>query len=619
MSLNTQPLIGKDLDGGRYTLESQLGEGGMGTVYLARQRSVERLVAIKVIHPRLLLDPSLVQRFHHEAKNLAKLRSPHCVTVHDFGESRDGLLYLVMELLSGHSLQEELNASGRLAADRMISYMEQICQGLGAAHALGMVHRDLKPANINIEITSSGSPLLKVLDFGLSKIVLGDQQHEEANLTRTGQVFGTPRYMSPEQCKGSELDARTDIYSLGLIAFEALIGQPVFSGKTAVELLIAHSTMPPPDLKSIRPDLDDRVVEAIYIAIDKSRDNRWKTVDDFMAGLRGDLTGQTLVQNRNSVPEPALDNFNTKPIPVNAASAEIVPTPISQKRVVLTGILTVLLGALLASAVFNFVPPNFWSSSNTCTSDSPPPYDSAGQPCIDRHVIAYWDFDQDLIGRGPKSVPPFVPDPEISMKEPSKNISPGIFGRALRFDGEHKSRLITKRPLVLGDHFTVETWVRPSLEPKNLCPQFLFGTLHLGSTRACDLSRIRAGWALFVHRNAGDLFDVEFRYVTNQDNPSDSSKIQRMNLVGSTPLPPDKWGHIAVSSNGHSINVTVNGRTQTYARKAHILSRNAARFQFGGYPFRIDGNFSGELDAVRISSQAREIEHIQKAANRPHL
>jgi len=606
-----QSLVGRNLDGDRYTLESVLGEGGMGSVYLARQRSVERQVAIKIIHPRLLMDRSLVQRFHQEAKNLAKIRSPNCVTVHDFGESEDGLLYLVMELLSGHTLEQELKASGPLPADRLIAYISQIATGLGAAHQLGMIHRDLKPANIKIEVTASGAPLLKVLDFGLSKIIFGDEAQEEANLTRTGQVFGTPRYMSPEQCQGKILDARTDIYSLGLIAFESLAGQPVFGGRSAVELLVAQSTLPPPNLKAIRPDLDDVIIEAIYVAINKSREDRWASVEDFMAGLRGELTGKTVVRSDEHEQSQLAD---TKPIRMAAASiAPRIEAKPSRKKTIVLGAIMTLLGVGLGASITGHIPSLSSLSAANCEDTPTPPYDAQGKPCLDASVISYWSFDQDWRGQAPDKVPPFLHDTETSSQTPDQRRAIGVFGSALRFDGHKKSRLITTRPLTLGDRFTIETWIKPRLEPKSYCAQFVLGTMNVGSSRACDLSRLRAGWALMIHRNAGDVYDVKFFFVSADPENKNLARPEHHVLVGSAPIVADQWSQIAVVSTGTKVTIVVNGRLQTYDRPAKILSRRAAQMQFGGYPFRVDGNFAGEIDSVRISNTARDLEPLIEA------
>jgi hypothetical protein len=607
-------LIGRNLDGDRYTLESVLGEGGMGSVYLARQRSVERQVAIKIIHPRLLMDRSLVQRFHQEAKNLAKIRSPHCVTVHDFGESEDGLLYLVMERLGGHTLEQELEASRPLSQDRLLAFVSQISAGLAAAHEIGMIHRDLKPANINIEITSSGAALLKVLDFGLSKIIFGDQAQEEANLTRTGQVFGTPRYMSPEQCQGKVLDVRTDIYSLGLIAFEALTGKPVFGGNSAVELLVAQSTLPPPDLKAIRPDLDAHLVDAIYSAIAKNPEERWSSVDDFVGALRGEISSATLV--RASVPQD-LEVADTLAIALAAASMPPA-SDFPARRVKTVGIafLLIFFGALVAAVLIEHFPANLSFSARSCQDATPPPYNDLGEPCIDPAVIAYWSFDQDWTGRAEGQVPPFLPDAESASVTPDQRRAIGIFASGLRFDGHRDSRLVTKRPLALGDRFTVETWIKPRLTPKSFCAQFVLGTLNVGSSRACDLSRLRAGWALMIHRNAGDLFDVKFYYVGADANKKTGGRPEKHVLVGSTPIVADEWSQIAISADGQQVHIIVNGRQQTYERPARILSQGSARMQFGGYPFRIDGNFAGEIDSVRISSTPRSTDQITQAYKR---
>jgi serine/threonine protein kinase len=243
------PLIGHLLDG-KYQLVSRLGQGGMGTVYRARRIHIGDEVAVKVLHTRYVAEEEAIERFRREARAAAQLRHPNVVVIYDYGEAPDaGVLgYIVMELVEGKPLGDILEQEGRLKPDRAIALMRQICAGVGAAHKRNIVHRDLKPDNI-VVLPADGhdDETLKVVDFGLAK--LRDQLGLDAkSLTQTGMIIGTPNYMSPEQCRGDELDSRADVYSLGAILFEMLAGEKPFSAPSAAAVIVKHLMDPPPAL-----------------------------------------------------------------------------------------------------------------------------------------------------------------------------------------------------------------------------------------------------------------------------------------------------------------------------------------------------------------------------------
>ena len=216
-------LIGRVLDE-RYEIRAPLGKGGMGTVYRGWQLSVDREVAIKVIHPKLSGDRSAVKRFLREARLASRLSQPNIVNVYDFGQS-ETVLYLVMELLRGHTLAAELGQGRRINPRRTVVIASQLCDALEAAHAQGIVHRDLKPSNIVILDDPPGRDLIKVLDFGLAKSLIQDSG---SVVTNTDALLGTPLYMAPEQIEGKVSDQRADLYSLGCILYEMLSGRPPF-------------------------------------------------------------------------------------------------------------------------------------------------------------------------------------------------------------------------------------------------------------------------------------------------------------------------------------------------------------------------------------------------------
>ncbi|HKU44164.1 MAG TPA: serine/threonine-protein kinase, partial [Polyangiales bacterium] len=213
------PLIGRTI-GGSYCILELVGVGGMGRVYRAEQRMLGRTVAIKVIHPHLLSDEQSVARFYTEARAASRLNHPNSVSIIDFGRTDDGILYLVMEYLQGKDLARLMREDGPLPTARICDIVSAVLEALGEAHALGVVHRDLKPENVIIERLKSSRDLVKVVDFGLAKLLSGQQG--QASITLPGLVCGTPDYMSPEQGRGEEVDARGDIYSVGVMLFELL-------------------------------------------------------------------------------------------------------------------------------------------------------------------------------------------------------------------------------------------------------------------------------------------------------------------------------------------------------------------------------------------------------------
>jgi serine/threonine protein kinase/tetratricopeptide (TPR) repeat protein len=218
----------------RYTIERLVGAGGMGSVYLARQHAMDRPVALKILHPRLGEDRSAAQRFNVEVRATARLRSPHTITVHDFGQTERGSLYLTMEYLEGTTLASLIDHSGALEPARAVRIALQICQSLAEAHDKGIIHRDLKPENIYLVERDGAGDFVKVLDFGIAKVLGPDGG---GKLTKSGVVYGTPLYMSPEQAAGKEVDGRSDLYALGCLLYEMLAGRPPFDGVTSVEVL----------------------------------------------------------------------------------------------------------------------------------------------------------------------------------------------------------------------------------------------------------------------------------------------------------------------------------------------------------------------------------------------
>jgi len=260
----------------RYRVERLLGRGGMGAVYLAHDEVLDDTVALKVIASAFAADePALVERFRREAAAARKVTSPNVVRIHDLGEARPGLLYLSMEYFPGRTLAEVITSRGLVPMSDCVDYLGQICTGLAAAHDAGVIHRDLKPHNVLVGERNA----VKLIDFGLAKATAG------SGMTATGVLLGTPHYMSPEQVRGKPVDAASDLYSLGALAFHLVGGRPPFSGDNAIAVGFAHCAEPVPSLKALRPDVPPALEAIITRALAKAPADRPRSPAEFKAAL----------------------------------------------------------------------------------------------------------------------------------------------------------------------------------------------------------------------------------------------------------------------------------------------------------------------------------------------
>jgi len=276
-------LIGTTL-AGKYRIDARLNEGGMGTVYRGTHVLMDKTVAIKVLRPSLAADEKIVARFSREARAASRISHPNALSVTDFGEDDSGHVFLVMEFLSGKTLKQLIRDEGPLPLARVVDITRQVGDALHAAHAQGVVHRDLKSDNIMLLDTMT-SDYAKVLDFGIAKINEPDGV-VDTNLTAPNLVIGTPQYMSPEQCsQDSEIDARSDIYSLGVILYEMLVGHVPFSGDSPTMVMMKHLQEPVPSVLEERDDLPASVARVVARAMAKLPSNRYQNVAELIEDL----------------------------------------------------------------------------------------------------------------------------------------------------------------------------------------------------------------------------------------------------------------------------------------------------------------------------------------------
>ncbi|HEY3668922.1 MAG TPA: protein kinase [Polyangiaceae bacterium] len=270
---------------GKFRIERVLGQGGMGVVVAATHLQLDERVALKFLLPDALSNPEAVERFAREARAAVKIKSEHVARVSDVGTLESGSPYMVMEYLEGQDLAGFVHSTGAMAVPLAVEFVLQACEAIGEAHALGIVHRDLKPANLFVTRRVDGSPCIKVLDFGISKLT-APGGGADLGMTKTSTVMGSPLYMSPEQMSSTRnVDMRTDIWALGVILYEILTGRVPFEAETMPQLCGMILQDPPRPLRDLRPDLPDALQAVIFRCLEKSRERRFANVADLAAAL----------------------------------------------------------------------------------------------------------------------------------------------------------------------------------------------------------------------------------------------------------------------------------------------------------------------------------------------
>lgn len=313
----------------------------MGVVYRAKQEYMDRIVAVKMLQPQLVKDSTTVKRFEQEAKSASRLMHPNIITLHDYGFV-DEIPYLVMDFVQGTSLSELIKLGGSLGVMRSINIFAQVCDALEHAHRNGIVHRDLKPGNIMLLNTDQQDDFVKVVDFGVAKILeLGDEDSQR--LTSTGEIFGSPVYMSPEQCEGRHLDGRADLYSMGIVMFETLTGKLPLAGKNVIETITKHLNEQPPSFSQVRPDLyfPDRLEAAVMRALEKNPDDRQQS----MLELKNELLAASPRRRASSMSMTSLTAVSTTSQDNAVVAVQEPPQRIGSYKV------PIIIGVLMAFVV----------------------------------------------------------------------------------------------------------------------------------------------------------------------------------------------------------------------------------------------------------------------------
>jgi serine/threonine-protein kinase len=302
------PFIGRDILNGQFQILQKIGSGGMGAVYKALQPDMNRMVGVKILHPKLANRKDLVSRFRREARAMSQLTHPNTVKVFMFGELDDGSLYIIMEYLEGKNLNQSVRSEGPFPVERALPILIQACGALDEAHKAGIIHRDLKPENLFLCQTQTVRDYPKLLDFGLAKV--GERQMRPGSiiLTQEGMVFGTPEFMSPEQAQGKTLTPASDIYSIATILYEVLTGKLPFDAKSAMDYIQLHVMAKPIPLNQRVPGKTFPLLleQIIDRALAKRPEDRFTSAAEFAQALQAVLQGSVQLPANLQLPSDAV-------------------------------------------------------------------------------------------------------------------------------------------------------------------------------------------------------------------------------------------------------------------------------------------------------------------------
>ena len=347
----------------RYHVLSKLGEGGMGQVYLAEHVKMGRQSAVKVMHPANVHDTATIARFNREAANASRIDHPHVAGIYDFGETPEGLVYLAMQYVEGPTLTAIMQANRALDPRRAAELTRQVAEGLHAAHALGIVHRDLKPDNIMVTVDRDGVECVKVVDFGIAKAAGGVAQ----KVTQTGMVVGTPEYMSPEQLSGDEVDARSDQYSLALVAFNMLTGDLPFPSESTQTSMVMRLTERPWSLADMKPEIawPAEVQAVMSRALERLPTDRYETTREFGRALHAAVA--TMPELPKAMPGPStpgVPTITTPTAPVRRSTTRSLAAPGRREILFAAGIVGVLVAIVVGILLVRGGPRGAGSSSH---------------------------------------------------------------------------------------------------------------------------------------------------------------------------------------------------------------------------------------------------------------
>jgi len=323
------PYVGREILSGQFKVLERVGSGGMGAVYKAQQPSMDRFVAVKILHSKFTNRKDLVSRFRREARAMSHLTHPNTAKVFLYGQLEDGACYIVMEYLEGKNLGQVVRHEGPMKPSRASAVLIQACGALEEAHQKGIIHRDLKPENIFLCKQGGIEDFAKVLDFGLAKVTEREMQPGSLILTQEGMVFGTPEFMSPEQAQGKTLDPRSDVYSLAVILYELLTGKLPFDARSPMEYITLHVQAEPIPLTRRAPDrtFPAGMEAVLQRAMAKDPDHRYQSAAEFASALHTLSPDAEVLQAMNAIPDRAAALAATVPAQGGLPRSNFPPTP----------------------------------------------------------------------------------------------------------------------------------------------------------------------------------------------------------------------------------------------------------------------------------------------------